>query len=612
MDVDDYLARLRAEMENRLNGRLSGVNKTSLNLDNRQPLQSTSSQQSTSASLTDPKETVQEEQVPQPTGVAENLPHEVRYADDDISEEDPLTDYWGIIVTDSKILAEKYSCSQGDIYDLFNEFIGTSNTQQMYWSFLDIAHLKEEQNFSSWEDYNTAISNYIVQGNMRACAELHVFIIGGDDVIPIPMIEDPFSKDEYVLSDMCYAFEGNFLEEFINDEITNIEISQVRNNISRLPLEDGKIESDIHCDLEAYFNLSSMYSGGIPVGNVVMTSNSAWIPASTTMSQHLPLVCDTNDPKMTRNGMFISPALLTKNPEAVATFQQTLHHSDMLMFNLHGSSESGMSGFYSNNGEAFNIPMLRESNARVLNTVACFGARYNGYKRNDSMLLSSMYGAGILLYAGASKSVPMLRNNEARELLLNPGTGSEVFMRLYPLYQFKGMTAGKAMLQAKIDYFNMCRHVENDEFSLSTVLMFNLFGNPMLHVRKREHVIASALENDTIPPAPVKSSGVPFRKSTTNTLMKKDTQQSLLGQVRGAVDANLDLIRSTVEKSLYDQLGLPPRTLERIDSFQQTANNGDIESGYTFYYFDPDLFIAPYTRVDVDKQGNVKRIYTQK
>lgn len=87
------------------------------------------------------------------------------------------------------------------------------------------------------------------------------------------------------------------------------------------------------------------------------------------------------------------------------------------------------------------------------------------------MLLSALYGGGVLLYTGSLIPVPMFSNeetDEARQLLLNPGTGSEVLMRLYPLYQFKGMTGGKAMLQAKCDYFNMCRHVEDDCFSMST------------------------------------------------------------------------------------------------------------------------------------------------
>ena len=588
MDIDEYLARMRAEMDARLNGRQT--------VSDGSPISSSERQQS------------------HPESVAEHLSNEVRYADDDISEEDPLRDMWGIVLTDSKVLASKYNCSQSDVYDVFNEFIGTASTQQMYWSFLDIAHFQDEGiTFNTWMDYNKAISDFIVKSNLKPCADLHLFIVGGNDVIPIPFVTDPYSSNENVATDMAYAFEGNFLSDLMGNEIDDITISQARNNVARLPLEDGQLPTDIKSDLVAYFNISSMYSGGIPVGNVVMTSNSAWIPASTTMSQHLPLICETENPDMIRNGMYVSPALLTKRKETVDVFRRSLKQSDMLMFNLHGSDGKNMSSFYSNDGEAFNIPMLNDSTARVLNTVACFGARYNGYSRTDSMLLSSLYGGGVLLYTGSSKSVPMLYNDEVRELLLNPGTGSEVFMRLYPLYQFKGMTAGKALLQAKLDYFNMCRHVEDDEFSLSTIMMFNLYGNPMLHVRKREHVIESALENDAIPPAPVKSSGMPFRRTERTVVMSKEKANgSLLDEIRSAVDGNLAWIRKQVEKHVYDELGLPPRTLEQIDSIRRPNGSGGVETGYTFYYHDPEAVFSADTRVEVDKQGKITKIYTTK
>ena len=44
-----------------------------------------------------------------------------------------------MILTDSEVLANKYSCSQQDVYDVFNDFIQTAYDQQMYWSFLDAA-----------------------------------------------------------------------------------------------------------------------------------------------------------------------------------------------------------------------------------------------------------------------------------------------------------------------------------------------------------------------------------------------------------------------------------------------------------------------------------------
>lgn len=396
---------------------------------------------------------------------------------------------------------------------------------------------------------------------------------------------------------------------------SDFTVGCTRNNVARLPLEDGQLDTDIRSDIGAYFNISSMYGGGIPVGNVLMISNRDWIPASCTMTQHLPLLYNTDDPELIRNGMYISPKLLTEDAERLSIYCKSLDKADMLMFNLHGANEEGMCGFYSED-EAFNPSLLNQGRARVFNTVACFGARYAGYKRNDSMLLSALYGGGVLLYTGSLIPVPMFSNeetDEARQLLLNPGTGSEVLMRLYPLYQFKGMTGGKAMLQAKCDYFNMCRHVEDDSFSMSTALMFCLYGNPMLHVRRREYVVESALQNDAMPPAPIKADGSPLKKTIRQRLLQKDkSNQSLIDQIRGYVDENLNAIRNMVEQHLYQQLGLKPEMLDSIDQVSRPTIDGNYETGYSFNYHDASRQYGADTFVEVDVQGKTKRIYTTK
>ena len=547
---------------------------------------------------------------------AEQLASEVRQAEEPLDQEDPLEPHYGILLTDSMKLAEKYGCSQQDVYDVFNDFIQTAYDQQMYWSFLDAATTQLGSYESpSWLDYNDQITAFIEEQGLQTGPDLHLFIIGGADVIPIPHVEDPYEHGSgQVPTDMCYAYPDTFIIDLIDGGIGELDINSVRNNVARLPLEDGEMQSDIQSDLAAYFNISGLYAGGIPVGNVVMASNADWIPASVTMSEHLPLLFSADDPELVRNGMYISPKLLTCDDESMSIYKQSLGQADLLMFNLHGADAPSMPGFYSND-EAFNPSLLRESNARVFNTVACFGARYSGYERSQSMLLSSLYGGGVLLYTGSLISVPMYYDpstNEARELLLNPGTGSEVLMRLYALYQFKGLTMGRALLQAKFDYFNMCRHVESDGFSFSTILMFSLYGNPMLHVRRREHVLQAALENDAMPPAPVKGESLPIRKATVQRLLdNKQQPQSLLDQVRGAVDANLEAIRQTVEQHLYQALGLPPRLLDSIDQVVRLADSG-MEEGYSFNYHDPDSPFAADIFAEVDKQGRLKRVYTTK
>ena len=531
---------------------------------------------------------------------------------------DALDDRYGIILTNANALARKYGCSTQDVYDVFNDFIQNAYDQRMYWTFLDIAQygMDSANEPPSWIECNEAVSRCIAENKLTAGADLHLFIIGGDDVIPIPRVEDPWPYgSERIPTDTCYAFEGTYIVDLLDNRDSDFTVGCARNNVARLPLEDGKLSTDIRSDLGAYFNISGMYGDGIPVGNVLMISNRDWIPASCTMTQHLPLLYNNDDPELIRNGMYISPKLLTQDAESLGIYCKSLDNADMLMFNLHGADAKGMCGFYSE-AEAFNPSLLSHGKARVFNTVACFGARYAGYERNDSMLLGALYGGGVLLYTGSLVSVPMFSNgetDEVRELILNPGTGSEVLMRLYPLYQFKGMTGGKAMLQAKCDYFNMCRNIEDDCFSMSTALMFCLYGNPMLNVRRSDHVIESALRNDAMPPAAVKADGMPLRKTMRQRLMKKDVNsQSLIDQIRGYVDDNLNAIRTMVEQHLYRQLGLNPQTLDSIDQFSRPTIDGNYEMGYSFNYHDPNRQYGADTFVEVDAKGKTKRIYTTK
>lgn len=558
----------------------------------------------------------QSKAAPQPEAV--QMASEARTADEPIDQPDPLEDHYGIILTDGNALARKYGCTIQEVYDVFNDFIQNAYDQQMYWTFLDISQygLDSTHETPSWIECNEAVSRCIADNNLTAGPDLHLFIIGGDDVIPIPRVEDPWPYGgERIPTDTCYAFEGTYIVDLLDSRDSDFTVGCTRNNVARLPLEDGQLDTDIRSDIGAYFNISSMYGGGIPVGNVLMISNRDWIPASCTMTQHLPLLYNTDDPELIRNGMYISPKLLTEDAERLSIYCKSLDKADMLMFNLHGANEEGMCGFYSED-EAFNPSLLNQGRARVFNTVACFGARYAGYKRNDSMLLSALYGGGVLLYTGSLIPVPMFSNeetDEARQLLLNPGTGSEVLMRLYPLYQFKGMTGGKAMLQAKCDYFNMCRHVEDDSFSMSTALMFCLYGNPMLHVRRREYVVESALQNDAMPPAPIKADGSPLKKTIRQRLLQKDkSNQSLIDQIRGYVDENLNAIRNMVEQHLYQQLGLKPEMLDSIDQVSRPTIDGNYETGYSFNYHDASRQYGADTFVEVDVQGKTKRIYTTK
>lgn len=526
---------------------------------------------------------------------------------------DHTWDCQGILYTNTAILAEKYNCESEDVFSVLDHFCQVAQAYDMYWFLVD-ANAYDFEDYGNWLEHNILISRIIEDNKLASGIKTPLFIIGGHDVVPIPMVHNDYSSsyDKYIPCDMCYCFEGDFInkDSFVLDE------SCVRNNVSRLPLEDGKLDSSLKDDLKAYFDrCCDFYKDGIGVSNVMMTANAEWLPASKTMSEHLPLLHHSNDPKMVKDGMYVSPPISTYNEDSMEPVNETLGSVEMLLFNLHGSNSPNYSGFYGEQGEAFKIDMLAKSKTLVFNTVACFGARYHGYSRDKSMLLSSLYVYDCLLYTGSQISVPMFSPlNVPEGVEVHEGSGSEHLMPIFCMEQFTGIPVGEAMMRAKLEYFNTFRHMERDDFSLSTIKMFSLYGNPMLRMQRSEEVLRKAKEYHVLPIIPQASVNMPIRQKLTERLFtnNKDVSSSLLDQIRGHVDSNVDAIHQTIQQHLYEQLGLEPRWLTHIDSFSIPNGDGSYEVGYSYAYDDKSRNYGGKQWVETDISGNVKRLIKTK
>ena len=515
----------------------------------------------------------------------------------------------GILFTNTQTLAEKYGCTRQDVLDMFDHIVELSYECNIHWNLLDVA---DESLDDFWLNYNEKISNYLQEENLPYGMNTHIFIIGGDDVIPIPMVEDPFGSSDNgrIPCDMCYCFTGNFFSDMWDGEHIITE-NYVRNTIARLPLEDGKLQTTPSEDIESYFNLCSLYyDNGIPAEKVMMTANESWLPASKTMSEHLPLVNDALDTEMEQDGMYVCPPVTSDNEEAIEPLSESMEKAGMLLFNLHGASRTGKSGFYHDGGEAFSTELLRYTNARVLNTVACYGARYHEYERDDSMMLTAMYSNGFLLYAGSLIPVPMTELDIPEGVEVHEGSGSEHLMPIYCMEQYAGLPAGEAMMRAKLEYFNTFRHFERDDFSLATMMMFSLYGNPLLRLQRSEEVLRKSEEMHVLPKLPQTKTVVsePVCMKLTKRLIDNSLGSStLLTDIRSTVDANLSAIHQTIQQNLYDTLGLEPRYLKHVDSF--TIGN---EKGYIYTYIDNAKQYGNKAIVEVDPNGKIRKIFKMK
>ena len=428
----------------------------------------------------------------------------------------------GIIWTNTAELAKKYDTNRDKVVAMLMQYISDNEELGLEWHLLDMANRQHELGESTWMDYSDVLQKFISDEGITPGPHLSLFIIGGNDVIPQPAEVNPCyggsewyddNYEDHVYADFYYCFYGRL-------PLDILDFRKARCNVARLPLETGEMETSLEEDLQAYFNISNMATkeGGIKIGRAVMTSFYNWIPASREMSRNLPTEHMDNKVDVVLDNMFLSPSIMEDMDEELKEmYFDKLSEADMLVFNLHGACAPDASGFYSN-GLAFSIEMLQESNARIFNTVACWGGRYIKYKRDESMLLSAMYGGGVLLYSGAC--VPALGKccnfQHDETWRIKPAAYSESFMARFAEYECLGkMSAGEAFLKAKCDYYNSSRQIENDEMILGTVLMFNLYGNPKLFTEPDVDAIADIQEEDGSKYRPI-----PFRKMKRTMMMK--------------------------------------------------------------------------------------------
>lgn len=539
---------------------------------------------------------------------------EEEYADDEESDSKSSEKYNGVLMTDTVILAKKYSDSRDKIRKTLQDFIKESEKFGKRWAFFDLGDVLPSKEKEEWLRHSKALDDFMNENDIKPSPRLSLFIIGGPDVVPQPTSDNPTGgSDEYdstIFSDFFYSFSDELSLDFL-------DYSKARCNVGRLPLEKGKMSTKFSNDIEDYLNRSieTMEEGGIKIGKAVMTSNKDWIPASREMSRNLPMPHYENIEGETLDNMFISPDILVGMDDDLAdTYYEAIDDADMLVFNLHGASSPEQSGFYSND-LAFSIHTLNHTNAPIFNTVACWGARYIRYNREESMLLNALYNHGVLLYSGAC--VPALGKcgnfRYDGTWRIQPAAYSETFMARYCEYLCLGkLNAGEAFLKAKCDYYNSSRMVEDDECILGTVLMFNLYGNPAIRTRPDIETLREIQEESGLK---VSKKRIPFRKMNKTVLMKKSKSgapMSLRDMVTMAVDNNLRAIHEDITRSLYNNLGLEPRELSLVERFTTQDHSGREVSGYIYNYDKERGQITSRVMAKTDNEGNILSVIETK
>lgn len=553
----------------------------------------------------------------------------------------------GIIFTNTSIIAQKYkNTSSEEVRNLIFDFMKKSENEMGFvWDLVDLG--SEEMagavsEDSSWMDYAQLLSDYADGMGIRKSAQTSLFIIGGSDVIPMPEFYASVGHDVKTIedSDLLYCFPVDYAWK-------RVSINDAIFSVGRLPLdfvESGTLSTSIQEDLGNYFQRAEgAMANGIPLTYAMMTANAGkngnndWTWTSADVMAQLPQQQLSNDGVLSRDNMFLCPALDVLGEEYdsnhdVETYKKCLAKTDMLFINLHGSPNKEHSGYLGIESSTaywgMTIELVKQLKTPIINAFPCYGARYgryyfdnnNGslpdyqvYDREDSMLLTAFYDGNVLLYTGSCTSsmcsnvigngtvVDHLYGSSSAVDLLMPAGYAEAMLKLYACYLFKGESAGYAMLHAKIDYLNYRAKYENKDLVFLTLNQFNLFGCPILYASAQDATHQLRESFKSMSSIPTKE--LPDVEYNTEFDRFEQGIDAVLNRARTLVDNNLKALDEKIRTELYGSLGLKEDNLTRIERVEY---NG--QQSYNLTYAKKNKFYPEFYIVQTDENGDIKEI----
>ena len=364
----------------------------------------------------------------------------------------------GILYTDTSALRAVYGDQAAVIVGSIRKHAEESAKRGMLYFILDSARnrigIVEKGGLDEYVDLLARAIDDLKQKLVDVHA---VFIIGGHDVIPMGVFTNPAGdRDEDVESDLPYS--TLVPADPADDPSAPLD---GRILVGRLPLGPG---SD-PVDAKNYFtNISKVYNGEVSLEGTFGLSAKVWEGASRAVYQDI-----------SGGELLLSPSVTLDNIDKFLKKDAALHY-----FNLHGSDEAeflyGQQDF--SYPETFSPREAADlSSLNVIGNEACYGARFIGLEKNESILLSAFSNRTVAMAAssriafGPADPPPSLADIIVGGFIQGIKTG-----------QF----AGEALALAKR---KVLEDPDLDEPGVKTVLEFNLFGDPLLLLTRSRRTI---------------------------------------------------------------------------------------------------------------------------
>lgn len=391
----------------------------------------------------------------------------------------------GVILTDSGILAKKFCIDRQDVLDTINGYISFEKDSGREWMLLDTSVDSGRGRISrrtGWEEFSSCLNVFMSDNCIPECIQTPVFIIGGDDVIPIPkrrmrVIGVPIGYEVEV--DMLYCFKpGVRVPELLNsvkqlgEGASDYINSHIQCSVGRFPVETGLMSMSFQDTVGNYLERCKEAGMCLKINRSLSLSTLSWLHCTESIMSGIPSAVPDVESGFIKGRMFVAPNFHINGArnDLVPLFVHSSLLADLCLFNLHGDNLSNNSNYYGEPGQdnAFSPAMAAKLHADLVCSLACYGARHTGYTVKTSILLSALYN-NVMLFMGSCQPACLFTERLSY---------SDILAKLFLFNLVCGMPVGEALLRAKITYLQ--RYWKADDFSIAllTIGEFNLFGNP--------------------------------------------------------------------------------------------------------------------------------------
>lgn len=528
----------------------------------------------------------------------------------------------GLIFTNLGLLAEKTGTDEQSLMAIFDAFIRQKREYGISYKLVDAGnytyrksgfwgnskkvHLKITSPLWDYMDILMDVHN----GEQAAGDEIsqYLFIIGGSDIIPMPCIHHYIpndSNDDSIDTDMLYAY------PYGKEMITLLENQAAFTYdqlffVGRLPFgEDASLE-----DLCGYLERDIDYSNGFPMNEAYGQCDPHWKKVSSYVANDLLNGNYFRDlsrylsPDHYYNRLLLSPMVVEGN------LQQVFHtNASLYYFNLHGGEgleSRGYAGVMLNKEEYGALPaiepehMMTCEEPNIVISEACYGGRFIGLDQHHSMMLASLF-TNTLAFVGSSR-VAWGAVDDAS----SPQSGvsvsyADIIAGYFISAILQGYTVAEALFIARSAVLQGT--VPGDPHAALTVVEFNLFGDPMTTMNVRTNLKSgNKITSKTTLVDPNTKIGCTIEKIKT-----EKENGSILEQVRGAVNANIQQIHATIGQHLYASYGIKPRPMEEVLKIKYS--NGQEEMKFNYDLTSERQIPARFV-VTTSSDGKIKSVYT--